>query len=81
MFRSFPGQSEIEKVILYSDQLDVYFSDEFIDDYFRKENLQVEDVLDFAEYSISDILSDLFLNKHISLTPEEIKFKDVDFDA
>ena len=81
MFRSFPGQSGIEKAILYSDKLDVYFSDEFMDDYFRKENLKVEDVLDFAEYGIPDILSDLFLDKHINLTPEKIKFNDVDFDV
>lgn len=69
-----------DKIKLYGNKIEVYMSDEFISDFFDKpvEEITANDVIDYAEGGLPDILIDAFHDHKIDFNINDLSFDTIE---
>lgn len=72
-----PGVDEVK---LFGNKVEVFMSDEYISDFFRKpiNKLKAEDVIDYAEGGLTDFLQDAFLDNKLNIDVKDLTFDNIE---
>lgn len=75
-----PSMSGVQDIKVKDKNIEVKVSDKFIEDFFGKPitKITVDDIVDYAEGGLPDILLDAFSDNNINLSVNDITFSDID---